>query len=194
MEERVDEHAGTLPTILFMIGSLRKQSFNRQLAEFAQTTFGDRANIEILDWKDVPIFNQDEEFPTPEAVAKAREAVTKADALWMFTPEYNHGVSGAFKNLIDWLSRPLGPDTPAVINGKMVTVSGVGGYNVVRDSFADLIPTLEFLKMNMVPATFTGIAVEGEEWVTNELSLNDFEKDAIRNQTETLLTSIAQNQ
>jgi NAD(P)H-dependent FMN reductase len=75
---------------------------------------------------EVPVFNQDEEFPTPKSVAEARVAVNEADAIWIFTPEYNHSVPGSLKNLFDWLSRPLEDGTPSVLTGKVMTMSGGG--------------------------------------------------------------------
>ena len=48
---------------------------------------------------DVPVFSQDIEFPAPEAVRRVRKAVADADALWIVSPEYNHGVPGGLKNL-----------------------------------------------------------------------------------------------
>ena len=93
--------------ILFIIGSLRKESFNKKLAKEVEEMLDGRATVEYLDYSDVPLMNQDIEFPAPEAVKRVREKVAKADALWIFTPEYNYSYPGHLKNLIDWLSRPL---------------------------------------------------------------------------------------
>lgn len=85
-EVRIEEHDGSLPTVLMIVGSLRKKSFNRQLAQFAADELADRANVRTLDWREVPVFNQDEEFPTSEPVASARTEVADADAIWIVTP------------------------------------------------------------------------------------------------------------
>ena len=58
-----------------------------------------------LDYKDIPLFNQDLETPTLPAVQAARDAVLAADAIWIFSPVYNFAIPGVVKNLIDWLSR-----------------------------------------------------------------------------------------
>lgn len=55
-----------MPRILMIVGSLREQSFNRQLAREVIRIIGDRAEVEELDWHDVPLMNQDIEWPTPE--------------------------------------------------------------------------------------------------------------------------------
>ena len=75
--------------ILFIIGSLRKESFNRQLALEAEKMIGSQADVTYLDYSDVPIINQDIEFPEPEAVGRLRATVKEADGIWVFTPEYN---------------------------------------------------------------------------------------------------------
>ena len=69
-----------MKTILFIIGSLRKGSLNRKLAEEAERMLDGRAKVEYLDYSDVPLMNQDFEFPAPQAVRKAREKVTEANA------------------------------------------------------------------------------------------------------------------
>lgn len=61
--------------ILAIVGSLRKGSLNRQLALGVQGAIGERAAFELLEYQDVPLINQDNEYPTPEAVNLVREAV-----------------------------------------------------------------------------------------------------------------------
>lgn len=46
-EARIAEHDGSLPTVLMIVGSLRKQSFNRQLAQFAAHALAGRANVSL---------------------------------------------------------------------------------------------------------------------------------------------------
>ena len=94
------------PRILAIVGSQRNESNNRQLAQIAKTVVGDRALFELLDYSDVPLMNQDIEYPAPASVQRARAAVKSANGVWIFTPEYNHSYPGGLKNLIDWLSRP----------------------------------------------------------------------------------------
>ena len=68
--------------ILFVIGSLREKSFNRELAVMVEGMISGCAIVEYLDYSDVPFMNQDLEFPAPEAVVAARRCVSDADALW----------------------------------------------------------------------------------------------------------------
>lgn len=51
--------------------------------------------------------NQDLEVPVQPSVEMVRKEVKEADALWIFTPEYNFSFPGVLRNLLDWLSRPM---------------------------------------------------------------------------------------
>ena len=88
-----------MPKVLMIIGSLRKGSFNRRMAGEIQKLIGDRADVTILEYADIPYMNQDIEFPAPAEVARVRKEVQDADALWICTPEYNGNIPGVLKNL-----------------------------------------------------------------------------------------------
>ena len=127
--------------ILFIGGSLRKNSFNRQLAKKCATLIGERAELSFLEYADMPFMNQDAENPVPAAVFHSRKAMQNADGIWIFTPEYNAAIHGALKNLLDWLSRPLVAgdfSSGTAVMKKKVTISGAGGKNATRS--ADVLP------------------------------------------------------
>ncbi len=138
--------------IVAIVGSLRKESFNRQLAAVAKELVGDKADFEILEYEDVPFMNQDIEFPTPEAVKRVRGKVKSADGIWFFTPEYNHSFSGVLKNLIDWLSRPVSKSEGQVLKGKAAAISGVSpamaGTVTAQDNLVVLLSVLNMDIMN----------------------------------------------
>ena len=140
------------PSILAIVGSLRKDSFNRQLALAAQAVVGERAVFTLLDFADVPLMNQDIEYPAPEAVRRVREAVLAADGLWFFTPEYNHSFPGVLKNLIDWLSRPVSETQRQVLSQKLTAISGaspgIGGTLIAQDQLVMLLSLLNVRVMN----------------------------------------------
>ena len=96
-----------MKNILFIVGSLRQGSFNHQMAKKAESLLEGKATVTYLDYKDIPMMNQDLETPTLPAVQAARDAVLAADAIWIFSPVYNFAIPGVVKNLIDWLSRAL---------------------------------------------------------------------------------------
>ena len=138
--------------IVAIVGSLRKDSYNRQLALEAGRIIGDRAEFELLDYDDVPLMNQDYEYPAPEAVRRVRSIVKDANGIWFFTPEYNHFFPGVLKNLIDWLSRPISDSEPQVLRGKPAAVSGItigmSGTGIAQDHLVTLISLLNMKVMN----------------------------------------------
>lgn len=135
-------------------GSLRKESYNHQLALAAQDMVAEldpSIEFSILDWSEVPLFNQDIEFPPPASVTNARNAIKEADGLWIFTPEYNHALPGVLKNLLDWMSRPVSDTEGQVLAGKPVAFSGASiGQSGTSHAQDQLILLLIFLNMKVM--------------------------------------------
>lgn len=110
--------------LLALVGSLRAGSHNRQLAEAALEHAPDGVTGEIFEGlADVPFYNEDidVEGSVPEAAARLRAAAATAEAIMLFSPEYNGTMPAVLKNAIDWLSRPYGA---GAISGKPVAVVG----------------------------------------------------------------------
>ncbi len=179
--------------ILFIIGSLRKNSFNRQLASIAEDLLKDRFNISYLDFSDIPYMNQDLESQqehmttSQQAVFRVRQEVLKADGIWIFTPEYNQSYPGLLKNLFDWLSRPMDVTNfanPTAVQGKKVTASGAGGKNKTRYCRAKLNELLEYIKMDVMKEPQTGIALGMEAWVKGEFKLSEEQLKELKIQAE----------
>jgi NAD(P)H-dependent FMN reductase len=170
--------------ILFIIGSLRVKSFNRQVANVAKEMIGNRAEVQELDYSDLPLLNQDIEQPEPAAVARIRKEITEADGLWIFTPEYNMSYPGHLKNLLDWMSRPVG--TPTCINGKRVAISGAGGKAATASCRAKLTELLTFMRADVLPEQ-VGIAVPAEAWGTDVLVLTDEQKEKLKTLADKLI-------
>lgn len=139
--------------ILAIVGSLRKESYNRQLALMVKELIGDRADFELLEYQDIPFMNQDIEYPTPDAVKRVRDVVKSADGIWFFTPEYNHFFSGVLKNLIDWLSRPISENEPQVLTEKPAAISGITpGMSGTYMAMDHLVTLISFLNMDVMNA------------------------------------------
>ena len=142
----------TVSKVLFIVGSLRQGSFNNQLAQEAEKALAGKADVSYLDWSQVPIFSQDLEQSTPSAVAKVREEVQAADAIWIFSPVYNAGIPGSVRNLLDWLSRALDlSDTTGVsaINEKVVTVS-ISSFAHQDEAAVEYRKLLPFIRTSLV--------------------------------------------
>lgn len=95
-------------TVAVIIGSLRKDSFNRKLAHALDKLKHDNLLFSITPIDDIPLYNQDHEKELPTPVVKFKEAIKKADAILFVTPEYNRSIPGVLKNTIDWGTRPYG--------------------------------------------------------------------------------------
>jgi chromate reductase len=153
--------------ILAIVGSLRKESLNRQLADLAKAAIGSRVEFEILDFGNVPLFNQDFEYPAPDPVAAVRQKVKQADGLWFFTPEYNHFFPGVLKNLLDWLSRPVGKGEPQVLLGKPAAISGItpgmSGTGLAQDHLVTLLSFLNLRIMNTPRLTIPNAMAQVED-------------------------------
>lgn len=176
--------------VLFAVGSLRKASFNRQLAEIASSMISDRVEAVFLDYQDVPFMNQDIEFPVPDAVERVREAVRNADAIWFFAPEYNYSYPGVLKNLLDWLSRPQVPGgrkDESAIAGKAVTVSSAAGRSAGAGTRSNLNMLFKSIHAKAIDLDETGVSLSKESFETGKLILSDNEKDCLKAQAEALL-------
>ena len=177
--------------VLFVIGSLRKQSFNRQVSEYVKVLLGDRAEITELEYADLPFVNQDTEFPTPDTLTRVRKEVLGTDLIWVFTPEYNASYPAAVKNLFDWLSRPMAaePNSATAIKGKKVALTGIGGSNQTKGSREKLTALLNFIGA-VVMENQVGLAVNAEAWASNKVVLSDEQKAMLRKQAEDMLAFV----
>ena len=162
--------------VLMIIGSLRKDSFNKQLAQKAAVLLQDK-NMEVsfLEYGDLPFMNQDIEYPAPEAVSRVRKEVGQADGVWFFSPEYNFSYSGVLKNLLDWLSRALDPNDymkGSYISDKKAAISGAAGRSGAAGSRARLRELLKVLRVRLLDEE-VGIALSGESFQSGSLVLSE---------------------
>jgi len=108
--------------ILVLVGSLRRDSYNRKLAgavaKLAPPHF-DFAEAKIAD---LPLYNQDDDAAQAEPVKRLKSEIAGASGLLFVTPEYNRSIPGVLKNAIDHASRPYGQNAFA---GKPAAVIGI---------------------------------------------------------------------
>lgn len=91
--------------VVAIVGSIREESYNMQLAKFIEKRYAGKFDLEVLSLKDLPMYNQDIENEAPQTVLDFKARVKTADAILWVTPEYNGTVPGVMVNAIDWLSR-----------------------------------------------------------------------------------------
>lgn len=174
--------------ILFIVGSLRDGSFNHQLAQEAEKMLSGKAEVSYLDYSQVPIFNQDLETPVLPVIAKVREEVMAADAIWIFSPVYNFSIPGPVKNLLDWLSRALDLSVtqgPSALQDKIVTVSSVanGGHEQLFAIYKDLLP---FIRTQVV-GDFTASRVNDSAWADGKFIATEEVLTSLNKQAQALL-------
>lgn len=134
--------------IAVIVGSLRRDSFNRKLAnalaKLAPPEFS-FANVEI---GHLPLYNQDNDGNPADSVKQLKAEIATSAGLLFVTPEYNRSIPGVLKNAIDHASRPYGQSAwagkPAGVLG--VSVGAVGtavAQQHLRNILAYLdVPTL----------------------------------------------------
>ena len=179
--------------VLLIVGSLRKNSFNHQLAKQVEQLLSGQAEVRYLSYGDLPFMNQDIEFPAPESVARVRQAVQEADGIWIFSPEYNYQIPGVLKNLLDWLSRPLIPndwERGSAVKGKPVAISGVAGRSAAAGVRKHLSALLEVMSMNVIGGTGSGIALDAQAFQTGILNLSKENLSSIQAQAGAFLDAI----
>ena len=179
--------------VLMIVGSLRNNSFNHQLAKKVEAMLAGKAEVSFLHYGDLPFMNQDMEFPAPESVARVRQAVQEADGIWIFSPEYNYQIPGVLKNLLDWLSRPLVPndwERGSAVKGKPVTVSGVAGRSGAAGVRKNLSALLEVMSMKLIGGMGSGVSLDAGAFQSGVLNLSEENIAEIRTQMEAFLEAI----
>ncbi|CAN5226400.1 NADPH-dependent FMN reductase [soil metagenome] len=133
--------------LIGLSGSLRAGSYNTALLRAAQALTP--PDVELIEGsiRDIPLYDGDVESASgiPTAVTELKDLIAGADGLILFTPEYNNGVPGVFKNAIDWLSRPAS-DIGRVFGGRPVAVLGAspGGFGTIlsQNAWLPILRTL----------------------------------------------------
>ena len=108
--------------IAVIVGSLRKESFNRKLANAMVKLAPSGFTFKQLEIGDLPLYNQDDDASQAASVKRLKSEITAAQGLLFVTAEYNRSVPGVLKNAIDHASRPYGQSAWA---GKPAGVMGV---------------------------------------------------------------------
>lgn len=112
--------------IAVVVGSLRKDSFNRKLANAIVKLAPPDFSFKKVQIGDLPLYNQDDDENQAESVRRMKSEIKAADGLLFVTPEYNRSIPGVLKNALDHGSRPHGQSVWA---GKPAGVLGVSPGN-----------------------------------------------------------------
>lgn len=109
-------------TIAVLLGSLRRESFNRKLATAVAKLAPKDFSFKQLRIDDLPLYNQDDDATPAEPVKRLKGEIKAARGVLFVTAEYNRSIPGVLKNAIDHASRPYGQSAWA---GKPAGVLGV---------------------------------------------------------------------
>jgi len=135
-------------TIAVVVGSLRKDSFNRQLANALAKLAPEEFTFNLVDIGTLPLYNQDDDTnPAPEVV-QFKQTIKAADGLLFVTPEYNRSIPGVLKNALDQASRPYGQSAWGGKPGAVVGITiGPSGTAMAQQHLRNVLAYLDVATM-----------------------------------------------
>ena len=134
--------------VAVVVGSLRKDSFNRALAKAMTKLAPADFTFQFVEIGDLPLYNQDDDGNPAESVKRLKNEIKSAQGVLFVSPEYNRSIPGILKNALDQASRPYGQSAwsgkPAGILGVSPGAIGTAlGQQHLRNILAYLdMPTL----------------------------------------------------
>lgn len=163
--------------LLALSGSLRKGSFNQKLvnraAGLAIEEGAEVTSIHLSDYR-LPLYDQAVETADfPEAAIELKHLFASHDGFLIASPEHNGSISAALKNLIDWVSRPIGDEAPLALTGfrgKTVGVmsASIGPFGGLRSlaHLRQILGTIQALVVTeQVLVPFAGKAFKGDQLI-----------------------------
>jgi chromate reductase, NAD(P)H dehydrogenase (quinone) len=136
--------------VCVLVGSLRKASYNRMLANALISLAPSSLKLGIVDIGQLPLYNEDlDTDPPPAQWIAFRQLIKAADAVLFVTPEYNRSVPAALKNALDVGSRPYGRSVwdrkpGAIVSGSPGAIGAFGANHHLRQSLVFLnVPAMQ---------------------------------------------------
>ena len=163
--------------VLGFAGSLRKDSFNKALINTAKAYAPEGIEVEVIDLKGIPLYDQDEERNMPQSVVAFKSKIKEADAILIATPEYNRSIPGVLKNAIDWASRPYGQNS---FDDKPIATIGATGGQLIGTFAAQAHLRQIFSFLNAHPLERPQLYIAGaSEKIENGLVVDEPTRDLI---------------
>ncbi|WP_105107407.1 NADPH-dependent FMN reductase [Streptococcus suis] len=105
--------------LLGLVGTNSARSTNRKLLQYIKQHFDDKADIELVEIKDLPVFNKPANRELPESVKELVAKIESADGVIIGTPEYDHSIPAVLMNALAWVSYGVYPmlNKPVMITG-----------------------------------------------------------------------------
>lgn len=118
--------------LIAIVGTNSRKSTNRQLLQYMKNHFEPKADIELVEIKEIPMFNKPADKAVPDIVLEIAEKIKAADGVIIGTPEYDHSIPAVLMNALAWLSYGIFP-----LLGKPVMITGAS-YGTLGSSRAQL--------------------------------------------------------
>ena len=105
--------------LIAIVGTNSKRSTNRQLLQYMQKHFAEKAEIELVEIKDIPVFNKPADKKVPAEILEIAAKIEEADGVIIGTPEYDHSIPAVLMSALAWLSYGIYPllNKPIMITG-----------------------------------------------------------------------------
>jgi len=130
--------------IAVIVGSLRKDSLNKKLANAIEKMAPADFSFKHIDISDLPLYNQDDDAAPAESVKRIKSEIKAAQGLLFVTPEYNRSIPGVLKNALDHASRPYGQSVWAGKPAGVVGISvGVIGTALAQQHLRNILSYLD---------------------------------------------------
>lgn len=134
--------------IAVIVGSLRRDSLNRKLAEAILKLAPSEFTFQQVRIDDLPPYNQDDDMNQAASVKRLKGEIKNAQGLLFFTPEYNRSIPGVLKNAIDHASRPYGQNAWTGKPAGVLGVSpGVTGTAMAQQHLRNVLAALNVLTL-----------------------------------------------
>lgn len=138
--------------LIAIVGTNSKRSTNRQLLQYMQKHFSDKAEIELVETKDIPVFNKPADRKIPAEALEIVSKIEAADGVIIGTPEYDHSIPAVLMSALAWISYGVYP-----LLNKPVMITGAS-YGTLGSSRAQLqlrqILNAPEIKANVLPDEF----------------------------------------
>ena len=139
--------------IAVIIGSIRKDSYNRKLANAIAKLAPSEFTFNQLQLHDLPLYNQDDDNNQAPAVQRLKSEIKRAQGLLFVTPEYNRSMPGVLKNAIDNASRPYGQSAFTGIPAGVIGISpGAAGTALAQQHLRNVLAYLDVPTLNQPEA------------------------------------------
>ena len=161
--------------LVAIVGTNSDRSTNRKLLKFMQKHFSDKADIEVLEIKQLPAFNEPEDKLAPAEVQAFSEKILAADGVIISTPEYDHTIPAPLSSALEWIaytSRAL-INKPTMIVGASLGLLGTSRAQVHLRQILDAPE----LKARVMPGT-EFLLGHSEQVLDDDNHLNNPEKVA----------------